>query len=412
MIATVLFSAHPPAPLSEEELEAEQRQAAAIKAQAVSWPLASMAVSQARPTHISTRLMHMMLPIPQAAQRKRKKEAAAASGAAAAPAPAPRPPAAAAAAVAAAAAQAAAFVSAEAGEAEAAGVKRGRKKAGKEYVPQLHSANYAFLLCLFQVSSAGCSAPLGVAVQYKRCITVLASGAGWAFRRWAATAAAAAAVACPPPHPRHHLSVSSAKYLQAQKGPAKKQHLSKAELMDLAEASGLSHKPIRGDGEHSSGACAALHRVQQVGAPAYWGLGRSGWLITLHVSGLAPNHSACLPPAAGTTTRQMPDGRTIAYDGWSNFKTVGGWGLAPLLCHPHCACCRCALSCHAALPCKRVGRCKRGTAAHCLCFPLPIAARGGCRTHSCHARPPSPSRPATATALSSKVPSPLRLPSC
>lgn len=52
--------------------------------------------------------------------------------------------------------------------------------------------------------------------------------------------------------------------LQAQKGPSKRQHLSKAELMDLAEASGLSHKPIRGDGERR---CAGSAPAAALNAP-------------------------------------------------------------------------------------------------------------------------------------------------
>ena len=44
----------------------------------------------------------------------------------------------------------------------------------------------------------------------------------------------------PPPLPCSHS--------QAQKGPARQPHFGKQELMDLAEASGLSNKPIHGDG--------------------------------------------------------------------------------------------------------------------------------------------------------------------
>jgi hypothetical protein len=40
--------------------------------------------------------------------------------------------------------------------------------------------------------------------------------------------------------------------LQAQKGPAKRRDFLKAELIELTEASGLSNKPILGDGAVSS----------------------------------------------------------------------------------------------------------------------------------------------------------------
>lgn len=52
---------------------------------------------------------------------------------------------------------------------------------------------------------------------------------------------------------RAQFSLAVPPYLQAQKGPAKQQHFGKQELIDLAEASGLSTKPINSDGAELRG---------------------------------------------------------------------------------------------------------------------------------------------------------------
>ncbi|EFN56306.1 hypothetical protein CHLNCDRAFT_144716 [Chlorella variabilis] len=193
IITSDLFGEYPPEPPSEEELEAERQQEAAIKAAA-------------------------------AAQRKRKKQEAAAATAANGAGPAPAglaaPPVVArapvpgmAAGMGAAAAGAAAAGDEEEDEERRAKGKRA-KKPPKEYIPKLHSAPFAFLICM----------------------------------------------------------------LQAQKGPAKQPHFGKQELMDLTEASGLSDKPIHGD---------------------------------------------------GTAARVLADGRKFEFDGWNSFrKTIVTKGLA------------------------------------------------------------------------------------
>ncbi|PRW44966.1 Crossover junction endonuclease MUS81 [Chlorella sorokiniana] len=176
ILADNLWRLYPAEPPEEEELEELVRQEAALKAAA-------------------------------AAQRKRKKQEAAAAAAG---------PGALDAGLAAAAAGLPAGLAAAAdvaADAAAGGKGRGSSKAAQEYIPQLGSAPYAFLLVM----------------------------------------------------------------LQAQKGPAKQQHFGKQELIDLAEASGLSIKPINSD---------------------------------------------------GSSKRQTNDGRMFKFDGWSSFRTLIKKGLA------------------------------------------------------------------------------------
>ena len=146
--------------------------------------------------------------------------------------------------------------------------KRGKKKAEpKEYIPALRSAPYCFLICMLQVGAAAGCAGGGIvhllAVGFlpeKLCppaiLPPLQLVPAWL------PAASPLPPRCLPAagllSPLMPLSLLPLSLSQAQKGPARQAHFGKAELLDLAEASGLSDKPIRGDGGPAVLRCAAL----------------------------------------------------------------------------------------------------------------------------------------------------------
>ncbi len=173
----------------------------------------------------------------QAAQRKRKKQEAAGAAAAGAGALGAGPSAAAASLPAGLAA--AADVAADAA---AGGKGRGGSKAAQEYIPQLGSAPYAFLLVMLQVR---CCHTVLCLPPCTCCCPGLQALVGGGLRPALCQQSGLLQRIC---ELRAQFSLAVPPYLQAQKGPAKQQHFGKQELIDLAEASGLSTKPINGDG--------------------------------------------------------------------------------------------------------------------------------------------------------------------
>lgn len=80
---------------------------------------------------------------------------------------------------------------------------------------------------------------------------------------------------------------------QAQKGPAKQQHFGKQELIDLAEASGLSTKPINGDGATGRAAEGWKGAGRHNGRGRNWPLGWANLLCSLPVACIALRASPC-----------------------------------------------------------------------------------------------------------------------
>lgn len=123
---------------------------------------------------------------------------------------------------------------------------------------------------------------------------------------------------------------------QGQKGPVRQQHFGKQELIDLAEASQLSDKPIKGDGG-CQGCCRRL-ALQGCGwmvvvwccADASLQVGQDNVCVAAFTcpaacmlsvgNGLQSTARLCAGQPAGSAQRRNANGQQFAFDGWTGFR--------------------------------------------------------------------------------------------